>query len=77
MLYEDDDDFRAFEYEGGDKPGKYDDAKNGFKVRDEIKEDGGFARYNNRSCTDVLFLIIFWAAMGFMLFLGIDGLMKG
>jgi hypothetical protein len=75
-MYQDDDDFRAFE--GGDeKKGKYDDQVNGFKVKDELKNSGGFASYSQRGCTDVLFLILFWIGMGFMLFLGVDGLMKG
>ena len=77
-MYQDDDDFRAYQYEGGDeKKGKYDDQVKDFKVNEKLKQGGGFASYNQRSCTDVLFLILFWVGMGFMLFLGIDGLLKG
>ena len=77
-MYQDDDDFRAFAYEGGDeKKGKYDDHVKGFKVREELKASGGYASYRQRGCTDVLFLLVFWIGMGFMLFLGADGLMKG
>lgn len=65
------------EYDGGEKKGKYDDDKDNFNVNDELKASGGYCKYEQRSCTDFLFLIVFWVAMGFMLFLGIDGLRKG
>ena len=65
------------EYDGGEKKGKYDDDKDNFKVNEQLKESGGFATYESRGCTDFLFLIVFFIAMGAMLFLGIDGLMKG
>ena len=36
-MYQDDDDFRAYQYEGGDeKKGKYDDQVNGFKVNEKL-----------------------------------------
>ena len=79
-MYQDDDDFRAFE--GGDenkdeKKGKYDDQVEGFYVKEELKKSGGFAKFNQRGCTDILFLILFWIGMGAMLYLGVDGLLKG
>ena len=75
MMYQDDDDFKA--YDGGETKGKYDDDMKNFSVDEKIKESGGFCKYEQRTCTDILFLIVFWIAMGFMLYLGVDGLMKG
>ena len=77
MMYTDDDDFKAFEYDGGEKKGKYDDDTANFSVAEELKESGGFCKYEQRGCTDIPFLIVFWIGMGAMLFLGVDGLMKG
>lgn len=76
-MYTDDDDFKAFEYDGGEKKGKYDDDTANFSVAEELKESGGFCKYEQRGCTDIPFLIVFWIGMGAMLFLGVDGLMKG
>ena len=45
-MYHNDDDFKPFEYDGGETKGKYDDDKDNFKVDDDIKESGGFRKYN-------------------------------